>query len=405
MSDETPKNVSLSQDDFSFEGVKMEDLSEAFCKSFFETNDSMTEDLVEQFIIKRFRSYPREKRTRRKAITDINRKGSPSASGGNGPCRVDSSLLVLTKKFMQLQPSANEKGLLNLNEAAEKLGVQKRRLYDITNVLEGINMIEKMGKNSIRWKTNEDFGSRGVEAQRLRDENQELEKHEAELDFLLNDVSNALRLAKEDPTDKPYYYVSYTDLRSLPHMQQQTLIAIKAPTDSFSSIEVTDPVETGKFEILVRNENGGQLQAFLCPDADAYRASNLSDDPMTTDITPGSSAQQNAAWQEASRCNSDQLQLPTGSNTTTDSGMDTLETPSKVCIPHSATLPIWSSASAFPSPLKVVTDGIPQQCGISSNSSMSETTNALLSLDPVPDQEPYIFSLQGNEGMNQLYNW
>jgi transcription factor E2F3 len=32
------------------------------------------------------------------------------------------------------------------------LGVQKRRLYDITNVLEGIEMIEKMGKNSIRFK-------------------------------------------------------------------------------------------------------------------------------------------------------------------------------------------------------------------------------------------------------------
>lgn len=42
--------------------------------------------------------------------------------------------------------------VLNLNEAAERLGVQKRRLYDITNVLEGIDMIEKMGKNSIRWK-------------------------------------------------------------------------------------------------------------------------------------------------------------------------------------------------------------------------------------------------------------
>lgn len=31
------------------------------------------------------------------------------------------------------------------------LGVQKRRIYDITNVLEGIGYIEKMQKNMIRW--------------------------------------------------------------------------------------------------------------------------------------------------------------------------------------------------------------------------------------------------------------
>ncbi|KHN71506.1 hypothetical protein Tcan_02211 [Toxocara canis] len=75
-------------------------------------------------------------------------------------------------------------------------------------------------------------------------------------------------------------YVLYTDLRSLPGMQDQTLIAIKAPTESYSSVEVTDPVETGKFEILVRNENREQLQAFLCPDAEAVKASNLWDDQM-----------------------------------------------------------------------------------------------------------------------------
>lgn len=30
--------------------------------------------------------------------------------------------------------------------------VQKRRIYDITNVLEGIGLIEKKGKNNIQWK-------------------------------------------------------------------------------------------------------------------------------------------------------------------------------------------------------------------------------------------------------------
>ena len=30
--------------------------------------------------------------------------------------------------------------------------VQKRRIYDITNVLEGINLIDKKSKNNIQWK-------------------------------------------------------------------------------------------------------------------------------------------------------------------------------------------------------------------------------------------------------------
>ena len=32
--------------------------------------------------------------------------------------------------------------------------VQKRRIYDITNVLEGIGLIDKKSKNNIQWKGN-----------------------------------------------------------------------------------------------------------------------------------------------------------------------------------------------------------------------------------------------------------
>lgn len=31
------------------------------------------------------------------------------------------------------------------------LKVQKRRIYDITNVLEGINLIQRYKKNHVRW--------------------------------------------------------------------------------------------------------------------------------------------------------------------------------------------------------------------------------------------------------------
>ena len=47
--------------------------------------------------------------------------------------RYDSSLGLLTKKFVSLIQNAQE-GVLDLNLAATALNVQKRRIYDITNV-------------------------------------------------------------------------------------------------------------------------------------------------------------------------------------------------------------------------------------------------------------------------------
>jgi len=92
--------------------------------------------------------------------------------------RFDSSLGLLTKKFVYLlkraashphlengtciglkSASPDEVGTLDLNAAARELQVQKRRIYDITNVLEGIGLIEKRTKNHIAW-----VGDRGGSA-------------------------------------------------------------------------------------------------------------------------------------------------------------------------------------------------------------------------------------------------
>ena len=325
---------------------------------------------------------------------DSNSPQTSSASDGHvtvPPCRVDNSLLVLTKKFMQLQPNDGDRGLLNLNDAAQRLGVQKRRLYDITNVLEGIDMIEKMGKNSIRWKIGDEQGTHGLEAQRLKDENAELEKQENHLDLLISDISNALKLAKEDPTDKQYSYVRYVDLRSLPNMTDQTLIAIKAPVESRSTIEVSDPMETKRFEMLVRNENGEQLQAFLCPETDAGGASELSGEQTAVEQA-GTSSQ--SSWVQSSR--------PSEPQYSSSQLMEELETPSKVCVP-SSTDSIFSP-SMFLSPLKMVAEGVPVQTGVSSNSEGVSCTNAFMSLDPVPESELYMFGMNPDESMLN-YEW
>ena len=65
--------------------------------------------------------------------------------------KAETSLGALTKRFCELL-HASPDGVLDLNEAADTLRVQKRRIYDITNVLEGVGLITKASKNHIRWK-------------------------------------------------------------------------------------------------------------------------------------------------------------------------------------------------------------------------------------------------------------
>lgn len=86
--------------------------------------------------------------------TPMSINGTPGDSlTPGGPCRSGRSLVLLTKKFISLIEQAKD-GILDLKETAQTLEVQKRqkrRIYDITNVLEGIGLIEKL-KNGIQWK-------------------------------------------------------------------------------------------------------------------------------------------------------------------------------------------------------------------------------------------------------------
>lgn len=79
---------------------------------------------------------------------DDNRSSTTVYILGRG--RQDNSLSVLTKKFVELIKESPDH-TLDLNNAVTRLKVQKRRIYDITNVLEGIGYVEKTQKNTIRW--------------------------------------------------------------------------------------------------------------------------------------------------------------------------------------------------------------------------------------------------------------
>ncbi|XP_020219897.1 transcription factor E2FC isoform X3 [Cajanus cajan] len=184
---------------------------------------------------------------------------SPNLTAVNN-CRYDSSLGLLTKKFVSLIQDAKD-GTLDLNKTAEILEVQKRRIYDITNVLEGVGLIEKTSKNHIQWKGCDGHGPRelGDQVNSLKAEVESLYAEECELDDCIRKKQELLRDLEEKESSQKYLFLTKEDILSLPCFQNQEIIAIKAPKASF--IEVPDPDEElgfrqRQYKMIVRSATG-----------------------------------------------------------------------------------------------------------------------------------------------------
>ncbi|KAL8090005.1 hypothetical protein AgCh_039459 [Apium graveolens] len=196
------------------------------------------------------------------ASTPVSGVGSPSANNLTpaGPCRYDSSLGLLTKKFINLIKQA-EDGILDLNKAADTLEVQKRRIYDITNVLEGTGLIEKKLKNRIQWKGLDAAMPRDIDETvgSLQADVEHLSMEEHRLDEQIREAQDRLRDLSEDKKNQRWLFVTEDDMKTLPCFQNETLIAIKAPHGT--TLEVPDPDEAvdypqRRYRIVLRSTMG-----------------------------------------------------------------------------------------------------------------------------------------------------
>ncbi|KAJ6652947.1 hypothetical protein lerEdw1_010275 [Lerista edwardsae] len=122
--------------------------------------------------------------------------------------RYDGSLVQLTRRFMDLVRDAPE-GVLDLNEVSRTLGVRKRRVYDITNVLDGIRLIQKRSKNLIQWVGSDikHITKRTPEQQKLRDELYDLTAMEEALDELIKDCAHQLFDLTDDKENAKYPFL------------------------------------------------------------------------------------------------------------------------------------------------------------------------------------------------------
>lgn len=177
--------------------------------------------------------------------------------------RADGSLGKLTKSFVALVQKAPN-GVIDLNNAAAELDVRKRRIYDITNVLEGIGMIEKKSPNHVLWKGGgcSDASQKDKsDLAALRKKADSLEEEIEHLDSCIADLNKDLLKQQWDPQFEQHAFVTYDDILRIREFRDQTLIAIKAP--SGTTLAVPYSHERGpngdsepRYQIFLKSQSG-----------------------------------------------------------------------------------------------------------------------------------------------------
>ncbi|XP_040913475.1 transcription factor E2F1 [Toxotes jaculatrix] len=174
--------------------------------------------------------------------------------------RYDTSLNLTTKRFLSLL-SQSADGVVDLNWASQVLDVQKRRIYDITNVLEGIQLISKKSKNNIQWLGNRIDAALVSRHKELQREVCDLTEAEEQLDELISKCNLQLRLLTEDPQNKKLGYVRCQDLRKSFDSPDQLVMVIRAPPET--QMQVSEPSEG--YQVSLKSTRG-PIDVFLCPE-------------------------------------------------------------------------------------------------------------------------------------------
>ncbi|CAK8683310.1 unnamed protein product [Clavelina lepadiformis] len=295
--------------------------------------------------------------------------------------RYDTSLGLLTKRFIQLMYEA-EDGILDLNQAAERLSVQKRRIYDITNVLEGIKLIEKRSKNNVQWvaaKTGDEPHSEN-EILEYKSDVRKLREKEEELDMLIK--QRQIELERLSESNSKHSYVTYQDIRSIKSFKDQIVICIKAPQDT--KLEVPDPGE--KIQMLLKSTKG-EIDVFLCPDPQdvASPSKNMSLPSSSEDCFSDSTIESSPSMKKMPKEKS-------------PSGRRRYQSP---LIEDQNISPSMESTQ----PLLFQTDDQLHEGEMEADSAfVDEDSESFIALSPTMNPDDYLFSLDDSEGIAELFD-
>nr|XP_013009677.1 LOW QUALITY PROTEIN: transcription factor E2F2 [Cavia porcellus] len=317
--------------------------------------------------------------------------GLPSPRTPKSPgekTRYDTSLGLLTKKFIYLL-SESEDGVLDLNWAAEVLDVQKRRIYDITNVLEGIQLIRKKSKNNIQWVGRGMFEdtTRPAKQQQLGQELKELMSTEQALTSSSQSCSLSFKHLTEDTAHKRLAYVTYQDIRAVGNFKEQTVIAVKAPPQT--RLEVPDKAEEN-LQIYLKSTQG-PIEVYLCPE-EVQEPDSPAKEPL-----PSTSALSLSPSLDCAPDPDPGVSEPAASSVSTPTPQQDPPPPPPPLPPSLVPLEATDSMLELTHPLLQQTEDQFLSPTLACNS-------PLISFSPPLDQDDYLWGLDSGEGVSDLFD-
>ncbi|KAL7862869.1 hypothetical protein SRHO_G00118530 [Serrasalmus rhombeus] len=364
------------------------------------------------------------------------------------PSRHEKSLGLLTTKFVTLLQEAKD-GVLDLKAAADTLAVrQKRRIYDITNVLEGIGLIEKKSKNSIQWKgVGPGCNTREI-ADKLIDlklELEDLDRREHELDQQRVWVQQSIKNVTDDSqnicvslTRNTLAYVTHQDLCNC--FKGDTLLAIRAPSGTQLEVPIPESVgngpkkyqihlksSSGPIEVLLVNKDPSSASPVVLPvpppedmlqslPASSAASTTKPADSSTAGAAPANQSPPNTTTATAGPATaSSNNTSDTPANQTSPEDSQQLQSSASLdsssSLPESSALfePIKTDPSElldFPKELSEMFDPTKEimSTDLLEELMSSEVFSPLLRLSPPPGDHDYIYNLDETEGLCDLFD-
>lgn len=159
--------------------------------------------------------------------------------------RKDNSLGLLTSKFIQMIES-NPNNCVDLNQAVKLLQVEKRRIYDITNVLEGIGYITKSKKSLFKLVDPSQEENDDLLIQKLQNEIDVLEHDELAIERLRAIRLQELEKIIQDPQEISLAHISESDLQEFMKKEEKMFPCLIFEANQNTQVDVYQPVGGGE---------------------------------------------------------------------------------------------------------------------------------------------------------------
>ncbi|GLD58411.1 transcription factor E2F4-like isoform X1 [Lates japonicus] len=307
------------------------------------------------------------------------------------------SLHLLATRFVKLLQEA-EGGVLDLKEAVRVLAVgQKRRIYDITNVLEGIDLIVKISKNIVKW-----IGPTPG------DNTVQLTHRLTQLKSELEDLEQKEQICQVEPLLKSTLtYVNHEDICNC--FSGHTLLAVRAPSGTQLDVPIPKAVQNSpaKYQIYLKSISG-PIDVLL------LNKNSASSVPVVLPVPPPEEMLQNAKLAMSTSGATESSTAPYQASADTrhctksrQTAMEDMQPPPALSFikpgPNRTVAPklrdLSKELKELLDPSKEITN-----TDIITKLMASEVFSPLLHLSPPPSEQDYFYNLDDSEGLCDLFD-